>query len=170
MPLRAEIDADAILLLRAQLRELEPKLANQLGRDMKKILAEPVSIIQSKMPATSPLSNLVHGYREWSPSKVTVIVRAAAGYGKPMALLQSEGSPEKAMAKIVEFAGKGKKDYVKGKRGRALIRNLDAVQSSPKREGRFFFQAYKSSKPAMYRGIQQVIDDYVTLASRKLEE
>lgn len=168
--LRPEIDADAIILLRAQLRELEPGLANQLGRDMKKILSGPAKAIQQKLPQTSPLSNLVHGERIWSPAKVSLTVRAAAGFGKPMALIAAEGNPEKAMNKIVEFAGKGKKDYVKGKRGRAFIRNLDNVQSSPAREGRFFFQAYKSVKPEMYRGIGQVIDEYVELASRKLEE
>lgn len=168
--IRAEVDADKIILLRAQLRELEPGLANKLGRDMKKILSGPAATIQGKMPATSPLSNLVHGSRMWSPSKVAVSVRPGAGFGKAMAVISAEGNPEKAMAKIVEFAGKGKKDYVKGKRGKALIRNLNKVQSSPAREGRFFFQAYKSAKPEMYRGIGQIIDEYVTLASRKLEE
>jgi hypothetical protein len=166
--LRAEVDASAIKLLRAQLNELEPGLANELGKEMKQILGGPVSRIQSSMPASSPLSNLVYGDRVWSPSKVTLSVRAGAGFGKPMALISAEGRPNKAMAKIVEFAGKGKRDYVKGARGRALIRNLNEKQSSPAKEGRFFFQAYKKAKPEMYAAIGRVLNKYVELASRKM--
>lgn len=168
--LRPEVDANAIKVLRAQLNELEPGLANQLNKDMKLILSGPASKIQAKMPASSPLSNLTKGERVWSPSKVTISARAGAGFGKPMALIQAEGKPNKAMAKIVEFAGKGKRDYVKGPRGRALIRNLNEKQSSPAKEGRFFFQAYKSAKPEMYAAISKILVIYVAMANRKINQ
>jgi hypothetical protein len=164
-----EIDQTAIRALRKELNALEPGLANYMGREIKQSLNGVKDVIQARMPKQSPLSNLVRGQKVWSPSKVSLSVSAAAGFGKPMAIISAEGRPNPAMAKIVEFAGKGKKDYVSGNRGRALIRNLDARQSSRPKEGRYFFSAYRLRRPEMLQNIERVINKYIDIANRKFD-
>jgi hypothetical protein len=163
-----EIDYVAIKELRKELNDLEPGLARQLTKDLKSALSGPASIIQNRMPKEAPLSRLVRGDKVWSPSKVKVSATPGAGFGKPMAVIYAEGSPNKAMAKIVEFAGKGKKNYVTGNRGRALIRNLDAQQGSNPKEGRYFFSAYRLRASEMRMAFQGVIDKYIDIANRKI--
>jgi hypothetical protein len=161
MPVRLTVDRDQLTELRNELKKIDPALLRALGKELKSELQPFANTVQGKMPGSSPLSNF-NGWqdRQYISPNVKVAARPGAGWGKPFVLFTVAGAGNA----IVEFAGKGKKSYVTGNRGRAMIRNLDDKQSSPGREGRFFFQAYKSQRRSSQQAVGKVLDRFADKA------
>jgi hypothetical protein len=157
MPVRLTVDRNELTALRTELKKIDPALLRSLGKELKSELQPFANSIQGRMPSGSPLSNLSRGEKAYVAPKVKVAARPGAGWGKPLVLLTVDGVGNK----IAEFAGKGKKNYVSSSQGAAFIRNLDAVQSSPAKEGRFFFQAYKSSRRGSQEAVGRVLDRFI---------
>jgi hypothetical protein len=168
--IRAEVDANAIKRLVAELKEINPALARQLGKDLKSELNPFASSIQREMPTESPLSGMAHGGRTgWSPAIVKVSATPGAGWGKSIARIVIEGKPNPAMLKIAEFAGSS--NYTKSTGpGRSLSRNLDRAGYPlvKGRGGRFGFAAYYRKQPEMLQIIQKVIDRFVNMTNKRL--
>jgi hypothetical protein len=158
MPMKLTVDRNDLTTLRNELRRLDPALLRAFSKELKAEMQPFANSVQGKMPSGSPLSQLGRPYRQqWVPTKVKVSATPGAGWGKPLVMFFVEGVGNK----IAEFAGKGKSNYVSGTQGAAFIRNLDAVQSSPGREGRFFFQAYKSSRRGSKEAIGRVLNRFI---------
>jgi hypothetical protein len=158
MPMKLTVDRNDLTKLRTELKKVDPALVRQLGKELKSELETFANTIQGRMPSASPLSKLGLPYRQqWITTKVKVAARPGAGWGKPIVLFTVDGVGNK----MAEFAGKGKKNYVSSNQGRAFISNLDAVQSSPDKEGRFFFQAYKSSRRSSQQAVGRVLDRFI---------
>ena len=173
--IRPEIDALVIKRIIAELREIDPGLARQLGKDLKSALVPFAASIQQEMPSESPLSGMVHNGRTgWSPAIVKVASTPGAGYGRSIARIVIEGKPNPAMLKIAEFAGSS--NYTKSTGpGRSLSRNLDNPPGRKGyplvkgRGGRFGFAAYYKKQPEMLKIIQTVIDGYVKLTNKRFD-
>jgi hypothetical protein len=165
--MKLTVDRNDLTKLRTELKKIDPALLRALGKELKSELQPFANSVQGRMPSASPLSNLASGQKPYVAPKVKVAARPGAGWGKPIVLFTVDGVGNK----IAEFAGKGKKSYIgeggdgrwrKGyTQGRAFIRNLDAVQSSPAKEGRFFFQAYKSSRRSSQQAVGRVLDRFI---------
>lgn len=169
--IRPEVDANAIKRLVAELKEIDPGLARQLGKDLKSDLLPFASAIQSEMPSESPLSGMVHNGRTgWSPAIVKISATPGAGWGRSIARIVIEGKPNPAMLKIAEFAGSA--NYTKSTGpGRSLIRNLDKAGYPlvKGRGGRFGFAAYYRKQPEMLAIIEKVIDNFVKLTNKRFD-
>jgi hypothetical protein len=168
--IRPEFDATLIKRLTAELKEIDPGLARQLGKDLKSELMPFASAIQREMPSESPLSGMVHGGRTgWSPAVVKVSATPGAGWGRSIARIVIEGKPRDAMLKIAEFAGSS--NYTKSYGpGRSLSRNLEeeGFRLVKGRGGRFGFAAYYRKQPQMLGIIRKVIDRYVDMVNKRL--
>jgi hypothetical protein len=168
--IRPEVDANAIKRLVAELKEIDPGLARQLGKDLKSALSPFASAIQQEMPSESPLSGMAHSGRTgWSPAIVKVSATPGAGWGRSIARIVIEGKPNPAGLKIAEFAGSS--NYTKSTGpGRAFNRNLQAVAPLVKgRGGRFGFAAYYRKQPQMLAIIEKVIDGFVKLTNKRFD-
>jgi hypothetical protein len=169
--IRPEIDANAIKRLVAELKDIDPKLARQLGKDLKSELLPFASAIQREMPSESPLSGMVHnGVKGWSPAVVKVSATPGAGWGRSMARIVIEGKPRPAMIKIAEFAGSSSYTKSTGP-GQSLSRNLDRAGFPlvKGRGGRFGFANYYKKQPEMLQIIQKVIDRFVKLTNKRFD-
>lgn len=156
-----EIDQQAIRALTAELKNIDPEIEKQFKRDLKDEFTPIAAAIQGQLPGTSPLSGFNNmGRTKWTPAKIGVSVTPGSGWGRPFISFTSGNA---AGTKIIEFAGKGKRNYVKTPQGHALVRNLDDRAPSPNREGRFFFQVYKRNRPNVYDRTQAIIDRYVNI-------
>lgn len=165
--IKLEVDSQALKALQSELKAIDPGLEKQFKKDLKNEFSGVASNIQAIMPKESPLSGFVNsGRTKWSAARVAVSVTPGAGWGRAFIAFAANGSPG---TKIVEFAGKGKQNYVKTPQGRALVRNLNARTASPKREGRFFFQAYKKNRTFVYERTQKIIDRYVMATNKSWE-
>jgi hypothetical protein len=167
--IRPEVDALAIKRLVQELKDIDPGLGRQLGKDLKSELNPFASSIQREMPSDSPLSGMAHdGRTGWSPAIVKVSATPGAGWGRSIARIVIEGRPRPAMLKIAEFAGSS--NYTKSTGpGRSLSRNLDRAGYPlvKGRGGRFGFAAYYRKQPEMLRIIQKVIDRFVDLTNKR---
>jgi hypothetical protein len=158
MPIKPTIDRNALTELRNALKEIDPALARALGKELKSEMEPFRAAIQGRMISGSPLSGLAAGYRQsWVATKVKVSATPGAGFGRPIVTFYVDGVGNK----MAEFAGKGKKSYVKSTQGEAFIRNLDRVATSPGKEGRFFFQAYKLSRRSSQEAVGRVLDRFI---------
>jgi hypothetical protein len=168
--IRAELDATLIKRLTAELKDIDPGLARQMGKDLKSELMPFASAIQQEMPVESPLSGMIHNGRTgWSPPVVKVASTPGAGWGRSIARIVIEGKPNPAMLKIAEFAGSS--NYTKSTGpGRSLSKNLDdeGFKLVKGRGGRFGFAAYYKKQPQMLQIIQKVIDRYVDIVNKKV--
>ena len=166
--IRPEIDANAIKALVAELKDIDPKLARQLGKDLKSDLMPFASAIQREMPSESPLSGMVHNGRTgWSPAVVKVSATPGAGWGRSIARIVIEPKPKPGL-RIAEFAGSS--NYTKSTGpGRSFIKNLDnaGFPLVKGRGGRFGFAAYYRKQPQMLAIIENVIDRYVKLTNKR---
>jgi len=169
--IRPEIDATLIKRLVAELKDIDPALARQLGKDLKSDLLPFASSIQSAMPSESPLSGMAHtGRTGWSPAIVKVSATPGAGWGKSIARIVIEGKPRPAALKIAEFAGSS--NYTKSTGpGRSLSKNLDdeGFPLVKGRGGRFGFANYYRKQPEMLQIIQKVIDRFVKLTNKRFD-
>jgi hypothetical protein len=173
--IRAEIDANAIKRLVAELKDIDPKLARQLGKDLKSDLLPFASAIQREMPSESPLSGMINNGRTgWSPAIVKVSATPGAGWGRSIARIVIEGKPRPAALKIAEFAGSSSYTKSTGP-GQSLSKNLD---NPPGRTGyplvkgkggRFGFANYYKKQPEMLQIIQKVIDRFVKLTNKRFD-
>ena len=170
MPVRPVVDRRALTELRNELKKIDPALARSLGKELKDEMEPFRAAIQGRMISSSPLSGLSKGYRQsWVPTKVKVSATPGAGWGKTLVAFSVDGVANK----MAEFAGKGKRNYVgEGGDGRwrpgygqgeAFIRNLERVASSPKKEGRFFFQAYKINRRTSQAAVGRVLDRFIEM-------
>jgi hypothetical protein len=167
--IRAEIDAIVIKRLTVELKAIDPKLARQLGKDLKSDLLPFASAIQREMPSESPLSGMAHSGRTgWSPALVKVSATPGAGWGRSIARIVFQGKPLDAGIKIAEFAGSS--NYTKSTGpGRSFNRNLDRRFPLVKgRGGRFGFAAYYRKQAEMLAIIENVIDRYVDMVNKRL--
>lgn len=167
--IRPEVDATRIKQLVMELKEIDPALARQLGKDLKSELTPFARSIQQEMPEESPLSGMVHeGRTGWSPAIVKVSATPGAGWGRSIARIVIEGKPRPAMLKIAEFAGSSNYTRSFGP-GRSLSRNLDEAGFPlvKGRGGRFGFAAYYKKQPEMLRIIQGVIDRFVNIRNER---
>jgi hypothetical protein len=168
--IRPEVDATALKRLVMELREIDPGLARQLGKDLKSDLLPFASAIQSDMPSESPLSGMAHSGRTgWSPAIVKVSATPGAGWGRSIARIVIEGRPRPAALKIAEFAGSSNYTQSTGP-GRSFIENLDRRNPLVKgRGGRFGFAAYYRKQPQMLAIIEKVIDKFVKLTNKRFD-
>jgi len=169
--IRAEIDALAVKRLVAELKDIDPALARQLGKDLKSALMPFAQSIQREMPSESPLSGMVHNGRTgWSPAVVKVASTPGAGYGRSIARIVIEGKPRPAALKIAEFAGSSSYTKSTGP-GRSLSKNLDdeGFPLVKGRGGRFGFAAYYKKQPQMLQIIQTVIDRFVNMTNKRFD-
>jgi len=160
--IRAEIDATVVKRLTTELKNFDPALARQLGKDIKTELLPFASSIQQQMPSESPLSGMINNGRTgWSPAVVTISATPGAGWGRSMARIVIEGKPRPAALKIAEFAGSSSYTKSTGP-GQSLIDALERKNPLVKgRGGRFGFAAYYKKQPEMFRIIQKIIDRYL---------
>lgn len=168
--IRPEIDAELIKRIIKELRDIDPKLARQLGKDLKSALLPFASAIQSEMPSESPLSGLVHNGRTgWDPARVTIAATPGAGWGRSIARVVIEGHPRPAALKIAEFAGSS--NYTKSTGpGMSLVKALDRRYPLVKgRGGRFGFRAYYQKQAQMFAIIQGVIDGFVKMTNKRFD-
>jgi hypothetical protein len=165
--LKPTIDNNAIKALVVELKEIDPGLARQLSKDIKNELMPVAGRIKNQISDTPPLSGLANhnGRTKWTPWKIGVSVTPGSGWGRSFVAFTNNSG---AGNKIAEFAGKGKKSYVKTTQGIRFIDFLDAAAPSPGRQGRFFFQAYRNNKNGVIESTQNVIDNYVDIVNRKL--
>ena len=169
--IRAELDATLIKRLTAELKEIDPGLARQLGKDLKSALVPFASSIQREMPVEAPLSGMIHGGRTgWSPAIVKVSATPGAGWGRSIARIVIEGKPNPAMLKIAEFAGSSNRTKSTGP-GRSLSKNLDDADFPlvKGRGGRFGFAAHYRKQPEMLRIIENVIDGFVKMTNKRFD-
>ncbi len=184
--IRPEVDANAIKALVTALKEIDPGLARQLGKDLKSDLSPFASAIQSAMPTESPLSGMVHAGRTgWSPAIVKVSATPGAGWGKSIARIVIDGKPPLSAAlKIAEFIGsRGKfndgkasradsrgRSYTINGQGRAMAKKLEERDPLVKgRGGRYGFAAYYKKQPEMLKIIGNVIDRFVELTNKRFD-
>lgn len=168
--IRPEIDALAIKRLVAELKDIDPGLARQLGKDLKSALLPFAASIQQEMPTESPLSGMVHNGRTgWSPAIVKVSATPGAGYGRSIARIVIEPKPKPGL-RIAEFAGSSKYTKSTGP-GRSFIKNLDdaGFPLVKGRGGRFGFAAYYKKQPEMLKIIGNVIDRFVELTNKRFD-
>jgi hypothetical protein len=168
--IRAEIDANAIKRLVAELKDIDPKLARQLGKDLKSDLLPFASAIQREMPSESPLSGMAHSGRTgWSPAIVKVSATPGAGWGRSIARIVIEGKPRPAALKIAEFAGSSSYTKSTGP-GQSFVDALERKNPLVKgRGGRFGFATYYKKQPEMLRIIEKVIDRFVKLTNKRFD-
>lgn len=165
--IKLEVDPKALKALQSELKAIDPGLEKQFKKDLKTEFQPVAQGIQGLMPKESPLSGFVNsGRTRWTAGRVGVSVTPGAGWGRAFIAFTESGT---AGTKIVEFAGKGKRNYVKTTQGRAMITALNNRFSAPGREGRFFFQAYKRNRVSVYERTQNIIDRYVKLTNSSLE-
>lgn len=165
--LKLEVDPKALRALQSELKAIDPGLEKQFKKDLKDEFQPVAQGIQTLMPKQSPLSGFVNnGRTRWSAGRVGVSVTPGAGWGRAFIAFTEVGT---AGTKIVEFAGKGKRNYIKTAQGQAMVNALNNRFSAPAREGRFFFQAYKRNRVQVYERTQNIIDRYVTLTNSSLE-
>lgn len=165
--LKPTIDNTAIKALVAELKDIDPGLARQLSKDIKNELMPVAGRIKSQLSDRPPMSGLANhnGRKKWTAWKIGVSVTPGSGWGRSFVAFTNNGG---AGNKIAEFAGKGKRSYVKTPQGIRFIDFLDAAAPSPGRQGRFFFQAYRNNKTGVIEATQEVIDNYVDMVNRKL--
>jgi hypothetical protein len=166
--IRPEIDALVIKRIIAELRDIDPGLARQLGKDLKSALVPFAASIQQEMPSESPLSGMVHNGRTgWSPAIVKVASTPGAGYGRSIARIVIEGKPNPAMLKIAEFAGSSSYTKSTGP-GQSFVDALERKNPLVKgRGGRFGFAAYYKKQPEMLQIIQKIIDGFVKMTNKR---
>ena len=168
--IRAEIDALVVKRLVAELKDIDPALARQLGKDLKSALMPFAQSIQREMPSESPLSGMVHNGRTgWSPAIVKVASTPGAGYGRSIARIVIEPKPKPGL-RIAEFAGSSNYTRSTGP-GRSFIKNLDdaGFPLVKGRGGRFGFAAYYKKQPQMLQIIQTVIDRFVNMTNKRFD-
>ena len=168
--IRAEIDAVMIKRLVAELKDIDPALARQLGKDIKSELTPFAQSIQREMPTESPLSGMIHSDRTgWDPAIVKISATPGAGWGRSFARVVIEGKPRPAGLKIAEFAGSSNytKSWGPGRfMNEALQRRFPLVKG---RGGRFGFAAYYKKQPEMFLIIQGVIDRFVNMTNKRFD-
>lgn len=164
--LTPEVDQQAIRALVNELKAADNGLLALFKSDLKDEFTPVAASIQAQLVQTSPLSGFnSNGRTKWTPHKIGVSVTPGAGWGRSFIAFYDNGG---AGTKIVEFAGKGKRNYVKTSQGAALVRNLDSRASTPNREGRFFFQAYKRNRTNVYERTQRILDRYASIFNAKV--
>lgn len=160
--MKLTVDRNALKALQAELKAIDPGLEKQFKKDLKSEFQGVATGINSLMPKQSPLSGFASsGRTRWEASRVATSVTPGAGWGKAFIAFTSSGVGNK----ILEFAGKGKRNYVKTPQGRAMVNTLQSIAPSPNREGNFFFQAYKKNRTNVYDRTQDIIDRYVNITN-----
>ena len=190
--IRAEVDQEAIKLLIARVREVDPSMMRAFTAEFKSDLEPYAKDVAAAVPAFAPIKGFLHqGRTSWSKPVGKVVSRLSAGSGRAAFMIRVEGSGGKLaglkigdLAGYKDDAGGWKKEvagYTRsdgivikaykntGNQGRALIKRLN--QDSPLyngRGGRYVFRAYIMKKPQIIAAADAAFSKFAQNASREL--
>jgi len=171
-----------------ELKQVQPKVYNQLVKDIKKAVSGAESKVRSEIPAIRPLSGMEHkGLSGWSSVKVTTRVTPNArggSSGQPARLVQIEaksvgkhygfemsdmagrgsGSGRRASNMTRPYIRNGKSiSYPKDGQGQRMINQLG------KKASRYVYGPVENDLPAIQREVLKSLDTAALAINRKLD-
>ena len=167
MVFKPTIDYNEITLLVNQMKQFDKKLKLRMQKDLRTRLGGVAKGMDREVASINPLPPL-SGFRnpargdtlDWDPIQTKILSRLSAGKGKAILLVHFEGSPNKRMFQISEFAGSRGNSTTP--QGRAMIEQLEGrfklVQG---KGGRFGFRAFLNVQPKLVREAEKVINEFV---------
>jgi len=169
MPVRVEIDTSTLRAVNRRLREIDPDLRKQVGKDIKQAVAPTAAKIKSRIPQQPPLSGMGHsGRTAWRGVNVSAYATPGGGRGSVARMEVFGRGQYRAGLKMADLAGT-RGSYVKGPRGRRFIANLDRRYplSMGGRGGRFAWQNFMKERPFLIKEVVDIINGYVKMFNRK---
>lgn len=188
---RVEIDQDSLRLFSRALKEIDPELRKQVGKDIKSALKPVANSILSTIPTEAPLSGMARhsGRTRWSKPQAGVYATPGSGSGS-IARIEIFGKGQyKAGFKLADLAGtrnsgdKVTRAYSRTTRsgtviavqphrtrsGDALISRLQQRYplSAGGRGGRFAWQAFMEKRPELIDNVLKIINRYVDTINAK---
>lgn len=168
MVLKPTIDYTELTFVVNEMKKFDKKLKTRMERGLRTRLGGVAKGMDREVASINPLpplsgfSNEARGDTlHWDPIQTKILTRLSAGRGRAILLVHFEGSPNKRMFQISEFAG-SRNNYTTPQ-GRAMIERLEGrfklVQG---KGGRFGFRAFLNAQPELLRQAENVINEYVT--------
>jgi hypothetical protein len=169
MPVRVSIETDTLRAVNRRLKEIDPDLRKQVGKDIKEAIRPTAARIKARIPQQPPLSGMRHaGRTAWRGVNVGAYATPGGGRGS-IARMEVFGRGQyRAGLKIADLAGtRGR--YVRGERGRKFIDNLDRRYplSAGGKGGRFAWQNFMKERPFLIEEVVDIINGYVKRFNKK---
>lgn len=167
MVLKPTIDYTELTFVVNEMKAFDKKLKGRMERALRTRLGGVAKAMDREVASINPLPPL-SGFRnpargdtlDWDPIQTKILSRLSAGKGKAILLVHFEGSPNKRMFQISEFAGSRGNSTTP--QGRAMIEQLEGrfklVQG---KGGRFGFRAFLNVQPKLVREAEKVINEFV---------
>ena len=172
MVLKPTMDYTELTFAVNELKKFDKKLKGRMERGLRTRLGGVAKGMDREVASINPLPPL-SGFEndargdtlDWDPIKTKILTRLSAGKGRAILLVHFEGSPNKRMFQISEFAG-SRNNYTTPQ-GRAMIEQLEGrfklVQG---KGGRFGFRAFLKVQPELLREAENVINSFVDRFNR----
>jgi len=163
-PIRnVEIDARALERALDRVKAIEPKLKNNLTRDLRALSRELIPAIEEGVPDEPPLSGLTP---RWGKPKSTVRTYPRAKPGRAIVTINVSGD-SRPMAKylqMTETAGTRSSGYTKA--GKVFVARLNKRFPLRGRGGRFVWSRWLAVRGDLREGTVNLINAYIKKFNR----
>lgn len=189
MPVRVSVEKPSLRRLNSALKDIDPNLRRQVGKDIKSAVRPTAQRILSRIPTNAPLSGMVNNGRlAWSKPRVGVYATPGGGKGSIARIeIYASDSKKRAGFKMADRAGTRRqfsgrnRGYVRVTNGRQVTVPPHASRagqimtdrlnryplSAGGRGGRFGWQNFMKERPFLIRQVLGIINRYVDTVNRK---
>ena len=164
MPVRSfEVDTRALEKALERVRKIEPKLKNNLTRDMRNLAKEVIPEVEAGIPSRPPLSGLAP---RWGSPKSSVRTYPKARPGRAIAVINVTGqsSPMAKYLAMSETAGSRSPGITP--QGKAFVSNLQKRFTLAGRGGRFVWRAWLGARGELREKTVDTINGYIKQFNR----
>jgi hypothetical protein len=173
MPVYPTVDATGIREAINALKKIDPDLVKALRSDLRSSLKPYAQQITQATPFLAPLSGMRHfGDTAYSPDAATVSLTTGKSRKFPTmsALVSIRVTPKnkKRGAYLAEFAGSRSSGYTAS--GRNMIAVLNQRKPMIGRGGRYAYDAFQRSQPAIFAVAINVIDKHIAQVNVRLSQ
>lgn len=158
-----EIDPRALDKALDRVKKFEPKLKNNLTRDMRNLAKEVIPDIEAGVPSRAPLSGLTS---RWGQPKSSVRTYPKAREGRAIAVINVTGqsSPMAKYLAMTETAGSRSPGLTP--QGKAFVSNLEKRFPLAGRGGRFVWRAWLGVRGDLREKTVTTINGYIKQFNR----
>lgn len=158
-PVRSmEIDSRQLQKAMDRVKKFEPKLKNQLTRDMRAVAREFTGLIEDGVPLQPPLSGLRDSWGR-PQSKVRTYLNAPDGRAIATITVGGDSRRFSKYLSLTETAGSRSPGFTPS--GKALVRLLDKLYPLAGKGGRFIWRAFLTAKPEIRERTVLLINSYI---------
>lgn len=148
----------------AELRETEPKLINQLRKDLVGEATPLLPNLRSGIPNTAPLPGMEHrGNTGWAPERIKVTAKANFRKRAGKQTLISFRASTNAL-RLADMSGRRARG--KTPSGQAMIAALSRREGT--RPSRYVYPSVEKELPSLQKSMIKIIEEYAAKVSRKI--